>query len=343
MVFAAFLPYVVGKLLLEQPGIRERFLRRMLWLMAFVAVVEVVEFRLGINFFTSIANTVAPQHTGAFEQVRGGFLRAQGPFGHAITAGLLFGSAWILALWLGWVYKSGRRGPERQFFRVRPSLVLPWVLFGGLLMSWSRGPWMGAALGFAVSRIGYAKRVRSTVLIVILSIAVGGTAVYAYFESYTSVDYWSAGTYEQQTAIYRKMLVTAYEPVVAMGGYFGWGENFPQVGGQSSIDNEYLYLRLTQGSVGFFLFFLITGEAALALIRSARGSPSKLDFAFALTMLAVFGGILASVLTVSLGVPAYQLFFLLIGWGSSLRPTKESGMAMTLPDLATESRPRIFA
>lgn len=343
LVFTAFLPYVVGKLLLEQPGIRERFLRRLLWLMAFVAVVEVVEFRLGINFFTAIANTISPQHTGAYEQVRGGFLRAQGPFGHAITAGMVFGSAWILALWLGSVDKSNRRNPERRFFGVRPSLVLPWALFGGLLMAWSRGPWMGAALGFAVSRIGYARRVRATALIVILSIAVGGTAAYAYFESYTSVDYWSAGSYEQQTAIYRKELVTAYVPVVAVGGYFGWGEFFPRVGGQSSIDNEYLFLRLTQGSLGFLLFFLITGEAALALIRSARGSPSKSDFAFALSMLAVFGGILASVLTVSLGVPAYQLFFLFIGWSCSLRQTNESSMAITLPALATESRPRIFA
>ena len=174
LVFAAFLPYVVGKLLLEQPGVRERFLRRMLWLMAFVAVVEVVEFRLGINSFTSIANTISPQHTGVIEQVRGGFQRAQGPFGHAITAGMLFGAAWILALWLGFVDKSNTRNPERKFFGIRPSLVLPWTLVMGLLMAWSRGPWMGAALGFAVSRIGYAKRVRHTALIVILSIAVGG-------------------------------------------------------------------------------------------------------------------------------------------------------------------------
>ncbi|HEY4049195.1 MAG TPA: O-antigen ligase family protein [Acidobacteriaceae bacterium] len=341
-LFAIFFPYAVGKLLLEQPGIRQRFLGRMLSFLAFAAVVEVIEFRLGINLFTNVFDRFFHRPGGIFEQIRGGFSRAQGPFGIAITAGLFFGSAWIFGLWLAYVDKSDKHSPEPRFFGIRRSFLLPWLLLSGLVMTLSRGPWMGAAIGFAISRIGYAKRVRFTAIIVLSTIVVAGSAGYAYFDAYTSVDYWSAQTYEQQTAIYRKELVHAYEPIVQEGGLFGWGEQFPRVGGQSSIDNEFLWLRLTQGPFGLWMFCLIVGEAALALIKTARKSYLKSDFTFAISMLGVLCGMLATLLTVSLGVPALQLFFLCIGWSLSMRRTEETKATPVL-DQTEQNYVKIFA
>jgi hypothetical protein len=339
-IFLILFPYAVGKLLIEQPGLRERFIRRLCWLLAVVAVLSIVEFRLGKNLFSSFY--VLLFREAPMEQLRG-FTRVQGPYGHAIIAGTVFTMGWILAVWLRYLDKQKLGAGERKILGIPLSMVLVGLTFLGLILTNSRGPWIGAALAFAISRIGPAKRVRRTAVLVVLCCSVAGIAGYQYSEAYTDPNLYGTAGQDQQNAIYRRMLLDSYEPVVRVGGVFGWGIGFPRVGGQTSIDNEYLWLRLTQGPFGLWLFVLISLESIAFLISSARRSQLKTDFYFCVTMLALLCGVLVIGTTVEIYNQAYALFFLCIGWSLSVRPTEASAEAAQLPAAANASYPRIFA
>ncbi len=339
-IFLILFPYAVGKLLIEQPGLRERFVRRFCWLLAVVAVLSIVEFRMGKNLFSSFF--ILLFGTAPMEQLRG-FTRIQGPYGHAIMAGIVFTMGWILAMWLRYLDGVKLGTAERKIFGIRLSTILVGLTFLGLMLTYSRGPWLGAALAYTISRIGFAKNVRRTAVIIVLGCSVVGVAGYQYFEAYTDPNLFDTSGQDQQNAIYRRLLLDSYEPVVAVGGFFGWGTGFPRVGGQASIDNEYLWLRLTQGRFGLWIFVLISLESIAFLISSARRSQLKTDFCFCIMMLAVLCGVLVIGTTVEIYNQAYALFFLCIGWSLSVRPTQASAAAAQLPAAANASYPRIFA
>jgi hypothetical protein len=309
------LPYIVGRLLLEQEGVRVRFIRRFLWLLAFVAVVSVVEFRLGRNLFAGFWTPIfgAPPN---IEQVRGHFERAQGPFGHAIGAGMIYAVAWILALWLRDFDKLGSVA-ERRFLGLRQSTVLVWLMFMGLLIAYSRGPWIGAALAFAIALIGRAKHVARTAVIVVVLGSVAGGVAYRYIDAYTSAAV--PKDLDQENAIYRRHLLEAYQPIVDAGGLFGWGPRYPKAPGQASIDNYYLFLEVTQGSVGLWTFLLLSAEAIISLLRFARGRVRKTEFCFAMSMFALLAGCLLSLGSNGLGFQIEGIYFLCVGWALSVR------------------------
>jgi O-Antigen ligase len=314
-IFVIGLPYIVGRFLLEQEGVRVRFIRRFLWLLAFVAVVSLVEFRLGRNLFAMFWMPVFGTPPN-IEQVRGGFERVQGPFGHAIGAGMIYAVAWILALWLRDFDKLDLGSTERKFFGLRSSTVLVGLMFMGLLIAYSRGPWTGAAVAFAIALIGRAKNVaRTTVIVVVLGIVVGGVA-YRYLDAYSSAAV--AKDQDQENAIYRRQLLDAYQPIVSYGGLFGWGEGFPRVPGLYSIDNYYLYIEVTQGTVGLWTFLLVSAEAIISLFLFARTSLRKTEFGFAISMLALLAGSLLTLGSNGLMYQIQEIYFLCIGWALSL-------------------------
>lgn len=143
--------------------------------------------------------------------------------------------------------------------------------------------------------------------------------MYVYLVAYTSG---SPQDLDQQNAIYRRQLIEVYGTVAEAGGFFGWGLAFPRIGYQDSIDNEYLFLHLTQGILGLVSFFLIALESCLALIVQARRSQQKSDFAFCLTLVAVLCGILLTIVSVGLTAQAQELYFLCVGWSLSVRQRK---------------------
>jgi O-Antigen ligase len=342
-IFSAGSSYIMGKLVIEENGIRTRVVRRMLWLTAFVAILSVVEFRLSRNLFVIFYKAIFGEGSPNYEQIRGGFTRTQGPFGHAITAGLIFGSMWILALWLRSVDREHLGRSEARFLGVRLSTVLVWLLFAGLVMAGSRGPWLGAVAAYGVSRIGRAKprNVKRTAIGISLLGAVLGGAAYVYFDAYTSVDIFNAKDKDQENAVYRRLLLENYQPIVKAGGLFGWGSHFPRVEGQPSIDNQYLWLSLTQGPWGLCLFLAMAAETSISLIMTAKRSKVAEDLFFSITLLAVLTGFLVTLTTVNLGDPAYELLFLFYGWGLSLRQTQSTTTQILAP--SEREYTRIFA
>ncbi len=341
-VLEIFLPYLAGKLLIEEEGLRERVVRRMVWLSAIVAVISLIEFRLSKNLFVDLFAPVFSQGSPNIEQIRGGFTRAQGPYGHAIAAGMVFGSVWILALWLAYAVKFKRTDGEPRVLGVRRTVLLAWLCFLGLLIAYSRGPWLGAALAFLISRIGPAKHAaRATVLVSLLCIA-GGAAAYTYLNAYTSESPGGPMDQDRENAVYRRVLLDSYAPIAKEGGFFGWGLYVPIVPGQPSVDNNYLLLRLSQGLVGLWTFNLLAFESCLALLLRARRAEEKLEFSFSISLLAAIAGLLVTLGTVAIQGQATQLLYLFIGW-SLANWMPEAQPEILLQEAAQLHAPRIFA
>src|SRR5277367_756583 len=336
------LPYILGKILLEQEGVRERFARRYVILTFFIAILSLWEFRMGKDLFTTIENFILRENQGWTGQGRNGFIRIAGPFVGAIMAGTMFSIGWLFSMWLGVLDKS--RGNEPKYWGQRRSTILSIGIAAGLLMTLSRGPIIGTILGYLIARIGNAKKMGRAAVITLVLIAVGGTIAYIKIQQYTSGDYWSAQTVEQQTAIYRRQLLENYKPIVEKGGVFGYGVvDRPSVDGQYSIDNAYLYIQLIQGNLGLWTFLLLGLESLLAVFLVVRRSTQRVDIYFALCIGGGMAGFLLSLTSVYLGGPMYELFFLLAGWSQSLRQSQSVSVMLPQPVSTRFSFRRVVA
>lgn len=123
-------------------------------------------------------------------------------------------------------------------------------------------------------------------------------------------------------------MIELFQPTLEQGGWLGWGyKSFPHAqglgnldNGVQSVDNEFLYVHLGQGRLGFFLLLLIAVESLRTAMVNSWRLESPEDRAFAFTMLAGMAVLWISLSTVYMGVQLPQITFLLIGWGQSIVP-----------------------
>jgi hypothetical protein len=314
----AVTPYMAGKLLIEQNGKRVATLKRLVFCLFLASLFSVYEFRMAQNPFTLLVARFFPDESFPWKtQLRWGFGRVSGPFGQSELAGIMFFFALTLTLWLTHNQLWEPKFRHARWLPGRKATVIAATLAVLLYMTQARGPWLGALVALPVALIGRTRRVGRSALIVALTLVVGGAVTYTALKAYTSGPTTSEA---QQNAAYRSQMLDNYIPVAEHGGPFGYGQAFPRIAGQTSIDNEYLFIALTQGLLGLAAFVLISAEAVRHLILAALRLPSTADRYFAWSLLGVFLGLLVTIFTVFLGNQPYQLFFLLAGWSQALRP-----------------------
>jgi hypothetical protein len=184
-------------------------------------------------------------------------------------------------------------------------------------MTQSRGPELGLIFAIPIAFIGRSRRVLRTALIVVLCMMVGGAVAYEGLAKYAST---KAPTSEQQeTAAYRAVLFESYLPRAEHSGPWGLGPHFPTIGKYKSVDNEYLFVALTDGYIGLTSFLLLCFGTVGSLVAAALYNPEKLDRAFAFTLLGIFLGLCVTIATVYLGFQPLIFFFLIIGWAQAVR------------------------
>ena len=316
----AVFPYAIGKLMIEQNGMRQAVVRRISFLLAVVAMLSVYEFRMGVDPFHIFWARFIPDKFATAEQFRWGFCRVSGPYLQSETTGMVFIIGTLFAYWL---YKNKLWEPKMRFLwhPLTKGAVILLAVSLGMYENQARGPYIGIIFGFLIARTirGNRKKiggyVRKTALILVVLGAVGFVGM----KSYTSASMGEVNT-DQGDAVYRALLIQNYMPVVERGGLWGWGLNPPVVGGQTSIDNAYLFFGLTQGYVGAITFAILLIEGLISAFRSLKGLRERQDRDFAFCLAGCLAGLAICLGTVFLNVPVYQLIFLLLGWTQSLRP-----------------------
>jgi hypothetical protein len=315
-VTTALFPYMAGKLLIEQRGQRVAVAKRIVWCVFLICVPAMFEFVAKKNLFLNALGRLDPVVWGIWHtQIRWGFGRVAGPYGQSELAGMIFLVAILLTFWLGhWKHWP----PRFAWFPWLPwkqSWIIMLVLLAASFTTQARGPWLGLGLGFVIALAGLSKRLVRTSIALAVVLAIGGTIFYT-----VGSDYLNAPTMtpEQQTAQYRHELLKNYQVVAESGGAWGWGVNFPRVGGQRSIDNQYLLSWLSQGYIGLAMLVLLMVETLVTLGRRGFGAVRREDRHFAFCLLGIVGGLMLTLGTVFLGEQSYEVFFLLVGWSQVL-------------------------
>ncbi len=316
-IFTAFIPYLAGKLLIEQHGERLATVKRLVFCLFLASLFSEYEYRMGRNPYQILMDRLLPdEQFGWKTQIRWGFGRVAGPFGQSELAGMMLLAGLVLALWLSycnlWEPKF-RHAPWLPFSKAH---TIVFVLGLTLVLTQARGPWLGTLCAIPVAFIGRSRRVlRSTILVVTFG-AIFGTILYMGMKAYTDAP---TTTNEQENATYRAHLIENYTPVVKAGGLWGWGSEFPTEKGQVSIDNEYLFVAVTQGWAGFLAFCLICLGSITNFISAILRSTNGMERYFAFSLLGIFFGLMFTIATVFLGNQSYLLFFLLVGWSEAMR------------------------
>jgi multisubunit Na+/H+ antiporter MnhF subunit len=308
-------PYMAGKLLIEGTGERLGVARSYIWVIAFSSFFSATEYFIKSNPYTYFWSHFFPgQWPEWHTQLRWGGGRVAGPFAQSEIAGMMVFTAWLLALWMG-------RANFQEKLVNRPAPLKNgkfyiWMTFLAVLMTQARGPWIGATLAVAIASIGLSRRpVRKAVIVFGCILCIGGP-IYVYSKSYLAGPRKNYGS-EKETAQYRAELITNYIPVAAHGGDWGYGKDFPVIGGQTSIDNEFLYVWLTQGAIGLYAFSLMMAGTFVSLVVRIVRAPNMRERHFATTLLGIFLGLTFTLTTVYLGSQSYELMFLVMGWSQT--------------------------
>jgi hypothetical protein len=342
-MMTAVFPYMIGKLMIEQcddDGVpmRRKVIRRAVMLLAIVGALSVHDFFGNTNLWQKLCKPLQPYQIEIWStQVRWGFGRIAGPFGHAILAGMIFLIGLVYCLWLrradpGW---GTRRIVAGLPFTTR-GVVLT-ALAAGLIMTQSRGPWMGVALALVFALLTRAFSVGKAALAFLVFLAAFGAVAFVIGEHYTDRDLRQATSVEQRNAIYRRELLSNYAPKVAERPMFGWGiTDYPSMDGQQSIDNEYLLLAVTEGFLGLALFLAIATGTALRLLQFIARPLQQEDRLLVFAHLAVLIGLMATISTVYMGEQVVVLFYLFVGWVQGMNPAPAFASVYSVP--ARQSR-----
>jgi hypothetical protein len=311
-------PYMVGKLLIEQDNARSATLKQIVTLIFAASLVGMYEFR-GLNnpwrmvFGPFFKGELIPWAT----QLRGGSGRISVSFAQAEVAGMMIVYATLLAIFLGKHYHWGERFRSMPALSLRKSSIVILLLVLALFMTQSRGPELALVCAIPIAFIVRSRHVlRTAILVVLLMVAAGGVA----YESLVKYAATNAPTSEEQeTAAYRAVMIKNYLPMAEHSGPWGLGPHFPVIGKYQSVDNEYLFVALTDGYIGLGSFLILSGGTLYNLVMAAAYNPQKLDRAFAFTLLGLFVGILVCLATVYLGFQPFIFFFMTVGWAQTVR------------------------
>ncbi|MET4780337.1 hypothetical protein [Glaciihabitans sp. UYNi722] len=222
-----------------------------------VALLGIVEFLSGVNFFVEWKSNNSLFTAWSSIQERGGFKRAEGAFGHSIA----FGASLALAIPLTLA--------SRFRFWIRGSMVL--VMLTATALTFSRIGIVGALLGLVLSVLFL--RDAMSVRMRVVAIIVGTVAVLS-FSPLVGVVFTGAGDEATISASYRGDLISLVPDMNVIGvsdiAHRGPGGQI-YFGDFQSIDSQLVLTGLSSGLL-IVIAVLIALIAAIALVLTRRAS-----------------------------------------------------------------------
>jgi hypothetical protein len=183
-------------------------------------------------------------------------LRAKATMGHPIVLGFAIGAALML---LHTIYRSLPKGKLR--------LTLLGTLLGGLIVPFSRGPWVGAVGGagyMTVSGPGRGKRIGQALLVMLVAILAMAFTPFGR-DIYQMLPFIHEKGTDTGSVVYRQNLWDASITVLQQNLWFGdleylanpLMEKMRQGEGIIDMVNSYLQFAMSYGMVGLGLFMLV--------------------------------------------------------------------------------------
>ena len=325
-----FLPYyAASRALRSSRDIRDVLLSLVVAALVLVpiAVFESVKHWL---LYSALEGALGVDYAAGRYLARDGLLRALATAGHSIVLGYVMAIAMLLHFGL----------------RHRNPLPRAWALglaaLGiGLVVTVSRGPWVGAAVGILAMTLASRQPGRRLVRLILVALAAAVVlAVSPWGEK--AVEYLPfVGDIDQRSVTYRKRLFEISMQVIGMEPWFGSpyfmnAEPMQELRSGHLIDivNSYLMIALRYGYVGLAWFCAIFAAAFWAVITALRRQPNEDTerFAQGQAILGMLFAVLVTIATVS------DISFIPILWWSA------AGLAISYGHLvAREAQPEPVA
>jgi hypothetical protein len=312
------LPYFAAKHMFRQQHLAVDAAKRVTVLLTIVAIVSVYEFRMGVDLFRPLLDPIFGVQAGTL--FRAGFMRIQGPYGHALTLGMMMVFGYRFARWLDW---SGVWHEPLRFLPISKIRFYEFWIAAGSVMALSVSPLLAAACGAVIVSVFRAQNRKRAAISLILLISLAGPPAYRAFHDYVSVDPAMArasGDGLQEDSAYRRVLIPLYMPIVEMRPTWGWGRSgFPVLETMYSIDNAYLFTALTFGVYATILLVLLMVWPVIKLtIFSLPLNPKDPRALAAFSMIGMF--VINAVMdcTGSGGGILAVLLFIITGWSAAL-------------------------
>ena len=326
MLTTGVAPYIMGRYVINSRQMDISTAKMLVLMFLVQAPAFLYELRMWVPPVFRVFGFLFPEsHSGL--SVRYGLARLTGPYTHPILACVIFIAIYRLHRWLDWmgVWKQPQTGLFGVFeswsrrFPLSFSFHITIIFFTMIILTFSRGPWIGGLAGAALTAVGnFDNRKRALIIFVILMVA-GGVAAEAAFNYYVAPG--SDGTISEgaETMLYRKIMLDRYEAFIWEKPWTGWGlTTVPSIQGMESIDNAYFLMALQHGIPAPVLFFIIfiyaIGTQIVFGLKSGSREP-PLGFTFAGIYLACF----MAFATVYIGAQTPSILFLLLGWGEGIR------------------------
>lgn len=283
-----------------------------------------------VKFWVSpIYKIFSPLFPDAFSglSVRWGLARTAGTFEHPILAAIMLIAVYRLHRWLCWVGawdtpQTGWLGKiervMRRFpFSFKTQISIALVIM--ILLTMSRGPWIGALAAAALVAVGNVKERKKWLLIAGLVFIVGGVAGKLALDAYITPKMGEVLSGEAKTMLYRSVMIDQYKAFLMEKLWTGWGlTTVPKIQGMESVDNAFFLMALQHGLIAPVILILIFIYAIISQIKFALKTPageSPIGFTFAGIYLMCF----IAFSTVYMGAQTEPLIFLMLGWGESIK------------------------
>lgn len=252
------LPYLFGRVVLARVGIH--FISACIAVAAVcAAALAIVEFVTGTNLFVLMRWDNIGYTLWSTLQPRGGFVRAEGAFGHSIALGASLSIASVFVLATRW--KLGIR------------IACLAVLGVAVVLTFSRIGLVSLALGIVLSIAFLAGLLTTRARLTVAAISILGALVAVPFLNEV---FSAAGTEASGSADYRLDLVSLVSLMAPLGRSPGYqvlpnGEVF--VGSFQSIDSVLILLGLRFGYIPLILLLCLLVTAVVAMFRSRANPP----------------------------------------------------------------------
>jgi hypothetical protein len=321
MITTIVLPYVIAKGLIVREHMGVEIAKRIVILATFVAIVSVYEFRMTADPFDAL---VSPLFSRIAEvpSFRYGFARIRGPWEHPILAGIILALAYRTARWLEWTHNWPGNMPFLPISKLR---FCEMALIAGSVMTFSRGPWIGAAIAAVIVMLLRSRHRTYVTALAVFAVFILAIPAYNSFDAYVNVNRSRIRDEAQDSAAYRREMIQQYIVIAEERPNWGWGESrdgkalHPLINGMTSIDNHYLLLALNFGFYALASMILILLWIPVRLlvfgVGQSRDDPIT---SLAVTMTGIFILFAISISTAWLGAQTQPLLFLITGWSEAL-------------------------
>lgn len=329
-------PYLIGRYVIDRREMDIAAARMFVLTFVIFFPMFVYELKFWVSPVYAVFKPFFPG-AGSGLSIRYGVARTAGTFEHPILACVMIVSVYRMHRWLTWIgeWKQPQRGwlawldQKTRWMRLPLHCKISILLVLMAIMTISRGPWIGAFAGAALTAVGNAKNRKKWLVIFALALVLGGGAGKMALDDYITPKAGEVISGEALTMLYRKEMIDRYKAFMYEKMWTGWGlTTRPQIKGMESVDNAFFLMALQHGVLAPAVFVLIFLYAIISQIKfGLKAAPDEppLGFTFAGIYLAAF----ISFATVYMGAQTEPMLFLLLGWGESIknRPPDTEGPA----------------